>query len=142
MTPEQIALVQQSYATVQDQLPALGNAFYVHLFAAEPDLRALFTTDLALQQTKFTDELSEIVWSVTNLDTFVARATDLGARHLDHGTRARHYAPVGEALLAALADVLGAAFTAETREAWTLAYNLVAETMQRGAMDAARAMRG
>lgn len=142
MTPEQIALVQQSYVQVQDQLPALGHAFYAHLFAAEPELRELFTTDLAVQQAKFTDELSEIVWSVTHLDELVARATELGARHLDYGTRARHYAPVGTALMAALADVLGASFTEETGHAWQLAYNLVAETMQRGAMDAARTMRG
>jgi nitric oxide dioxygenase len=142
MTPEQIALVQQSYAEVQEHLPALARAFYAHLFALDPEIEALFTTAPEIQQAKFIDELNEIVWSVANLDAFVTRASDLGARHLAYGTRARHYGPVGAALLAALADTLGSAFTDETHEAWSLAYNLVAETMQRGAMDAARSMRG
>jgi hypothetical protein len=40
---------------------------------------------------------------------------------------------VGDALLAALAVVLGDSFDAPTREAWDIAYNLVAETMLEGA---------
>lgn len=139
MTPEQIALVQSSFAALQDRLPELGNAFYTHLFTTNPELRTLFTTDLRIQQTKFTDELTEIVHSVTNLSTFVERARDLGARHLDYGTRARHYQPVGIALMAALDDLLDDDDTDETLDAWRLAYNLVAETMQQGAADAARA---
>lgn len=47
--------------------------------------------------------------------------------------RAVGYQSVGDALLAALAAVLGDTFDAATREAWTLAYNLVAETMLDGA---------
>ena len=39
-------------------------------------------------------------------------------------------------LLAALAAVLGDRFDAATREAWALAYNLVAETMLEGAASA------
>ena len=42
---------------------------------------------------------------------------------------------MGEALLASLAAALGAAWTAEVEEAWTLAYNLIAEAMMAGAMD-------
>jgi hemoglobin-like flavoprotein len=40
---------------------------------------------------------------------------------------------VGAALLDALASVLGDRFDPDTREAWALAYNLVAETMLEGA---------
>jgi hemoglobin-like flavoprotein len=43
---------------------------------------------------------------------------------------------VGHALLAALAVVLGERFDAPTRDAWTVAYNLVAETMMEGAASA------
>ena len=40
---------------------------------------------------------------------------------------------LGDALIAALAAVLGERFDAQTREAWVLAYNIVAETMLEGA---------
>lgn len=139
MTPEQIALVVGSFDAASGRIDQLGRSFYAHLFAAHPELRELFPEDLALQQAKFTDELREIVHAVANLPTFVERARELGAHHLGYGTRARHYQPVGDALLAALDDTLGAELTPETRTAWTLAYNLVAETMQQGAADAARA---
>ncbi len=138
MTPEQIALVQTSFDHAQDRLDELGAAFYAHLFTAHPEVRTLFSTDPAIQQKKFTDELTEIVSSVHQLPTFVVRAHELGARHLDYHTRARHYVPVGDALIAALTDVLGDDADDDTIGAWRLAYNLVAETMQQGAADAAR----
>jgi nitric oxide dioxygenase len=132
MTPEQVALTQQSYAAVADRLDELGRRFYEHLFATNPELRPMFTTDLAIQQGKFTDQLTEIISSISRLDTFVDEARALGKRHVDYGVRARHYAPVGTALIAAFADVLGDDFTPDVRDAWQLAYNLVAETMQQG----------
>ena len=62
----------------------------------------------------------------------------LGARHVGYGygrvrVRAADYQTVGDALSAALAAVLGDGFDAQTREAWMLAYNTVAETMLEGA---------
>jgi hemoglobin-like flavoprotein len=132
MTPEHVALTQQSFAAVADRLDDLGRCFYEHLFATNPELRPMFTTDLEIQQGKFTDQLTEIITSISNLDTFVGEARALGKRHVEYGVRARHYAPVGAALLAAFADVLGDDFTPDVREAWQLAYNLVAETMQQG----------
>jgi hemoglobin-like flavoprotein len=57
----------------------------------------------------------------------------LGARHVGYGVRAADYQTAGDALFAALAAVLGDGFDAQTREAWMLAYNVVAETMLEGA---------
>jgi nitric oxide dioxygenase len=141
MTPEQIARVQQSYLDLQDRLDVLGARFYARLFEANPELRALFSVEIPVQQVKFTDELAEIVASISQLDSFLGRAHELGVRHLDYGTRARHYAPVGEALLGALIEVGGDDLDEDTREAWRLAFNLVAEAMQQGAADAARRSR-
>jgi len=50
--------------------------------------------------------------------------------------RAADYQTVGAALLDALAAVLGESFDAPTRQAWVLAYNLMAETMLEGATSA------
>jgi hypothetical protein len=44
-----------------------------------------------------------------------------------------HSRPVGSSLLAALTVALGDDFDAATRQAWELAYSLVAETMLEGA---------
>jgi hemoglobin-like flavoprotein len=133
MTPEQITLVQKSFEGLGPQLPAMATRFYEELFARDPALRSMFTIPLALQEVKFAEKLTEIVRAMPRLDELLAHTRALGARHVGYGVRTGDYQVLGDALLAALAAVLGDRFDAPTREAWALAYNLVAETMLDGA---------
>src|SRR5262245_25313536 len=57
MTPEQIALVQDSFQRVSARSDELAADFYRRLFIADPAARELFTTDMALQRIKFMREL-------------------------------------------------------------------------------------
>jgi len=133
MTPEQISLVQSSFDRLGPQLPTLATRFYQELFARNPALRSLFTTDMAEQKVRFSRKLTEIVWAMPRLAELLTHTRALGARHVGYGVRVADYRTVGDALLAALAAVLGDSFDTPTREAWILAYNLVAETMLEGA---------
>ena len=133
MTPEQITLVQSSFQRLGPQLPAMAARFYQELFTRDPALRPLFTTPMAEQEVKFAAKLGEIVRVMPRLGELLSHTRALGARHAAYGVRAADYQTVGDALLAALAAVLGDSFDAPTREAWTLGYNLVAETMLEGA---------
>lgn len=133
MTPEQITLVQASLARLGPELPALATRFYQELFERNPALSALFTTDLAVQEVRFAEKLTEIVRAMPRLGELLGHTRALGARHAGYGVRAADYRTVGDALLAALAAALGGGFDAPTREAWDIAYNLVAETMLEGA---------
>ena len=133
MTPEQITLVQSSFQRLGPQLPAMATRFYQELFARDPALRPLFTTPMAEQKVKFAQKLTEIVRAMPSLDELLTHTRALGARHVAYGVRAVDYRTLGDALLAALAAILGDSFDAPTREAWALAYNLVAETMLEGA---------
>jgi len=136
MTPEQITLVQSSFRRLGPDLPALTVRFYQELFERNPALRPLFTTDMGEQRVKFAQKLTEIVWSMPRLSELLIHTRALGARHVGYGVRATDYQTVGDALIAALAAVLGDEFDAQTREAWVLAYNIVAETMLEGAASA------
>jgi len=138
MTPEQITLVQSSYDRVGPDLPALATAFYAELFAREPGLRKLFTTDLEVQKVRFAEKLTEIVRSIPRLDDLLGHTRALGYRHVDYGVHVADYATVGDALLGALSSVLGDDLDPPTREAWATAYNLIAETMLQGAADGNR----
>jgi len=133
MTPEQITLVQSSFERLGPDLPVLTVRFYQELFERNPALRPLFTTDMAEQRVKFAQKLTEIVQSIPRLGELLIHTRALGARHVGYGVRAADYRTVGDSLLAALASVLGEEFDAPTREAWVLAYNIVAETMLEGA---------
>ena len=137
MTPEQISLVQSSFDRLGSQLPAMAARFYQELFARDPALRPLFATDMAEQQPRFAAKLTEIVHSMPCRDDLLTHTRALGARHARYGVRATDYQTVGAALLAALAATLGDSFDPSTRQAWELAYNLVAETMLEAAGRAA-----
>jgi hemoglobin-like flavoprotein len=141
MTPEQITLVQASFERLGPDLPVLATRFYQELFARDPALRPLFTTPMELQKVKFAEKLTEIVRAIPRLDELLSHTRALGARHVGYGVRTADYQTLGDALLAALAAILGDSFDAPTRAAWALAYNLVAETMLEGAA-AARPISG
>jgi len=111
----------------------MATRFYQELFARDPALRPLFTTPLAEQEVRFAEKLTEIVQAMPRLNELLIYTRALGARHVAYGVRAADYQTLGTALLAALAAILGDSFDPPTREAWTLAYNLVAETMLEGA---------
>jgi hemoglobin-like flavoprotein len=132
MTPEQIVLVEETVAAVD--MADLAHDFYRRLFELDPAVARMFTTDPAVQEARFAAELSEIIVSIRSLDSFAARVQALGARHRSYGVRAAHYRIMGRALLAALAAARGPAWTSEAAEAWAVAYDLVAETMQQGAL--------
>ena len=131
MNPQQIDVVLTSYASLKDDR-ALTARFYELLFAAEPSARALFR-HLPETESKFAEELGVLAACLNDLDRFEARALALGARHRGYGVSTRHYAAASDALVQALAERLGDAFTDELAEAWRAAFDLVAETMMAGA---------
>jgi hemoglobin-like flavoprotein len=133
MTPEQISLVQSSFERLGPQQPVLATRFYQELFRRDPALRPLFATDLTEQKARFAVKLAELVQAMPRLDELLSHTRALGARHAGYGVRAADYQTVGNALLDALAAVLGEGVGGPTRQAWALAYNLMAETMLEGA---------
>lgn len=133
MTPEQISLVQSSFERLGPDVPGFADRFYAELFRRDPGLRPLFTTDMAEQRIRLAQKLTAIVRAMPRLGELLILTRALGARHVAYGVHATHYRTVGDALIAALAAVLGDEFDAATREAWALAYNIVAETMLEGA---------
>ena len=63
------------------EAPALVARFYQELFQRDPALRPLFTTDMAEQKVKFTQQLTQIVWAIPRLDDLLSHTRALGARH-------------------------------------------------------------
>jgi hemoglobin-like flavoprotein len=138
MTPEQIGLVQSSFARASPQLPAMAAAFYRELFGRDPALRALFGADMSEQEVRFAEKLTEIVQALPRLDELRRHTRELGAKHVGYGVRVADYRTVGSVLLDTLAVTLGPTFDAPTRNAWAMAYNLMAETMLEGAASVRR----
>jgi len=133
MTPEQLQLVQSSFAELGDAAPAMAVDFYRRLFAADPSAEALFTAGPDVMSVKFAAELDAIVEAISSFDTFAPRVRELATRHVGYGVQTRHYQAVGEALLGALAAHLAPDWDDALEAAWRRAYNLVAEVMMAAA---------
>ena len=65
----------------------------------------------------------------------------MGRRHVGYGVTAKHYEPVGAALLWTLEKGLGADFTPPVKAAWTETYMTVAGVMQKAALRRCRRRR-
>ncbi len=135
MTPQEVALVQSSFALVAPNADRVAALFYDRLFQQNPALRPLFKSDLSEQGRKLMAMLTTVVKGLSDLPAIVPAAQSLARRHVGYGVRPEHYPPVGAALLWTLEQGLGSQFTEETRAAWTHAYGTLAEVM----IEAARA---
>ncbi|MEO3788342.1 globin domain-containing protein [Actinocorallia sp. B10E7] len=109
--------------------------FYGRLFAANPELRALFPPALDAQRGRFFPTLGELVEDLDEPGGLLPWLSEMGRDHRKYGVVDEHYAAVGEALLATLRRFLGPRWTPRLQEEWTAVYRFVAEAM----MEAARA---
>ena len=137
MTPEQIALVQDSFKSVVPIADTAADIFYGRLFEVAPQLRPMFPQDMSEQKKKLMQMIVVAVNSLHQIETIVEPVQDLGRRHVGYGVKDEHYEIVGGALLWTLGQGLGDAFTPEVEEAWAEAYGLLATVMKEAAAEAA-----
>ncbi len=130
MNPQQIALVQSTWAKVVPIREQAATLFYRMLFEMDPALKHLFKGDMAEQGRKLTAMIGTAVSGLTQLESIVPAVQDLGRRHVEYGVKDAHYDTVGAALLWTLEQGLGPAFTPEVKDAWATAYGVLASTMK------------
>jgi len=130
LTTHQVELVESTF----DQLLAEGDAviaqFYERLFETAPEVRGLFSTDIARQSRKFLQSLKLIVHSLSATERAALVLQRLGERHRGYGVESGHYDVVGQVLLDTFEEILGDAFTSDVREAWSSAFWLISSTMR------------
>lgn len=91
MTPEQITLVQTSFARVLPIADTAAALFYHRLFELAPDVRALFPEDMREQRRNLMQMLNVTVNGLSNLDRLVPMVEALGRRHVNYGVQQPHY---------------------------------------------------
>ncbi|QJR09859.1 Flavohemoprotein [Usitatibacter rugosus] len=137
MTPQQIALVQDSWKKIVPIRDMAALLFYARLFELDPSLRPHFRKPLDQQGRKLMGMLGTAVGCLGRMGEITATAGDLGRRHAAYGVKDEHYDSVAEAFLWTLEQALDTDFTPELREAWTVAYTTLANVMKDAANDPA-----
>jgi nitric oxide dioxygenase len=129
MTPEQVTLVQQTFALVVPIADEAAETFYRRLFDVAPAVKPLFHGDMTEQRRKLMASLAVVVRGLSDLPSILPAASALAKRHVDYGARPEHYPAVGEALFWTLARALGPRWTPAVASAWTAAYTTLSEFM-------------
>ncbi len=137
MELRKIALVQASFDRLAPETQRTAALFYARLFELDPAIRPLFKHDMQEQGVKFMDMLALVVASLDRPATMFGEVKALAVRHTGYGVQADHYHTVGTALLWALGQSLGPAFTPEVHEAWHEAFYLLAGLMKEAAAQVA-----
>lgn len=133
ITKRQITLIQDSFSKVAPIADKAAEIFYNKLFEYDPSLRGLFKNNMKDQGRKLMSVLGVAVSSLNDLNALVPTLQALAKTHVGYGVKPEDYTPVGNALLFALKQGLGSAFTPELRRAWTDVYQLVANVMRESA---------
>jgi hemoglobin-like flavoprotein len=129
MTPEQVNLVQQSFAKVAPISEQAAVLFYDRLFEVAPSVKAMFPADMAEQRKKLMGTLAVVVNGLNDLGAVLPAASALAKRHVSYGAKPEHYPVVGGTLLWTLEKGLGEAWTPEVADAWTAAYGTLSGYM-------------
>jgi len=129
MTPEQVTLVQDSFAKVAPISEQAAVIFYDRLFDVAPQVKAMFPVDMTEQRKKLMTTLAVVVNGLSKLESILPAASALAQRHVAYGAKPEHYPVVGSALLWTLEKGLGDAWTPAVADAWTAAYGTLSGFM-------------
>ena len=145
LTSDEKSLIVGTYRLIVPIWETVADLFYDRLFEDKPQYRELFPEDMTKQKRKLMAMLAFITksldWTEEDWQEEIAPQEDLFLVVLALGRR-HHvlykipddaYGPVGLALLWALDQGLGGAFTPELQRAWTKLYQALATSMQMGA---------
>ena len=129
MDAEQVELVRGSFEMVKPITVQAADLFYNRLFEIAPETKPLFVHDMAEQGRKLMATLAIVVASLDRLETILPTVKQLTIDHVKWGVVPSHYQLVGSALLWALEQGLGPAFTPGVKEGWVEAYATVSGIM-------------
>ena len=136
MSPEEKALVKETWQKVLPIADTAARLFYERLFEIDATARPLFrTTNLTEQRRKLIQALTMVVQRLEHVEKLATALADLARRHASYGVSNAHYDSVGAALLWTLEQGLGSAWTPQARTAWLHAYALVADVMRGAASE-------
>jgi hemoglobin-like flavoprotein len=129
MTPQQVALVQASFAKIAPIAEQAAALFYSRLFETAPETRSLFSADIDAQGRKLMAAITAVVSNLDQIEAIAPTIHELAKRHVAYAVRPDHYPIVGAALLWTLGKGLAGDFTPEVAAAWTSAYAALSEMM-------------
>jgi nitric oxide dioxygenase len=130
LTQEQKEIVKATVPVLKESGVALTTHFYNRMFSHNPELKNIFNManqKAGKQQTALAMAVLAYAENIENPSVLLNAVNKIGHKHMSLGIRAEHYPIVGKHLIASIQEVLGNAATPELAEAWTKAYEQLAD---------------
>ena len=131
MNAEQVKLLRETFKSIEPMAQETGEMLYTKLFEIDPSLKPLFKGDLKTQAKMIMTAIGLAVAGLDQPDNLGQQVKALGTRHVNYGVQPRDVNTFGAALIWALEQTLGPAFTPEVKEAWVAAYGVLSVAMRR-----------
>src|SRR5690606_6418043 len=128
-----VRLISDTWRQAAPYLPEMSKTFYGLLFTLAPDVREMFPVNVEVRRGKLMRAIARVVQMVDRPGDLVPFLTQLGRDYRKYDVESRHYEAIGTAMLAALREQLGPAWTPEVERAWAEGYTIVARSMQEAA---------
>jgi nitric oxide dioxygenase len=133
LSAETITLVRASVPALAEHGVSITQAMYRRLFQ-DPQIRALFNHANQGEGGRQVNALAVAVLAyaqnIENLEVLLPAVERIAQKHIGYDIRPEHYPAVAEALLGAIAEVLGDAAKPEILAAWGEAYWFLADILK------------
>ncbi|QNF27038.1 NO-inducible flavohemoprotein [Metabacillus elymi] len=130
LSPEKIAIIKSTVPVLEKHGVEITTRFYQLLFESHPELLNVFNQanqKRGRQQTALANAVYAAASHIENLGEILDEVKLIAHKHRSLGIKPEQYPIVGENLLKAIKDVLGDAATDEIIDAWSDAYNMIAD---------------
>lgn len=130
VTDQHIAIVKQTIPLLEQTGPKLTEHFYTRMFHHNPELKHIFNMShqhSGNQSVALFNALAAYARHIDNLPALAAAVERIAHKHTSFDIQPEHYAIVGHHLIETLRELAGNQFTADIEEAWTAAYQQIAD---------------
>jgi len=102
-----IDLVQSSFAAIYARKAEIAERFYIHLFVLMPEAKAMFGDEFSKQKEMFASMLTYCIKGLADQSSLGHASSNLAKTHARFNLGTREADIAGNALMAALEDVMG-----------------------------------
>jgi len=129
LTESTKTIVKATAPVVKQHSEQITARMYELLFSKYPPIKQLFAKAPQNQQQVLARAIIAYCDNIDNLDALTDALDRIARKHVAVGVTADHYPLVGECLLQAIQDVLGAAITPEVLAGWKEAFFFLANVL-------------
>jgi len=130
LTDNHIDIIKSTIPLLENAGPALTGHFYQRMFSHNPELQDIFNManqHSGRQQVALFEAIAAYAKNIENLAVLTTAVERIAQKHTSFNIKAPHYAIVGHHLIETLRELASEAFTTEVEEAWTAAYQFLAQ---------------